>query len=136
MLRKPPLGSCEERVVDPNAEDGRARCPRHKGDHYKFISILWCSVASDCTHRDQSDSSLIAELVHLTLFLSVEQTVLILHRYELGPTILLGAELHHGELISPHGARSDITNLTHLNEIVQSFHCFFNGRLMVETMNL
>ena len=46
----------------------------------------------------------------------------ILHRYEFGPTMLLCSILQLLELIGPHGACTNVSDLAGLDEIVQSFH--------------
>ena len=61
---------------------------------------------------------------------------MVLHTNELGPAVLLGAELHHGELVGVHGASPNIVNFTRLDEVVESFHCFFNRHVFVKAVNL
>lgn len=55
--------------------------------------------------RDQAHTGLVTEGDHLSLFLSVTQTVVVLHGNELRPAMNLGGVLHLGELVSPHRTR-------------------------------
>lgn len=61
---------------------------------------------------------------------------MVLHTDELGPTILLGDGLHHGELVGPHRAGTDVADLAALDEVVQGFHRLFDGRVVVEAVDL
>jgi hypothetical protein len=56
------------------------------------------------THWNQSNSGLVAEADHLTLFLAIQQVVVVLHRDELGKAVLLSGVLQGCELVRPHGA--------------------------------
>lgn len=58
-----------------------------------------------------------------------------LHRNELGPSIFLGAELHHGEFIRPHRRRSNVTDLARENEVMKSAHGLFNWSVWIKSMN-
>ena len=62
--------------------------------------------------------------------------MLILHTHEFGPPVLLRDELHHGELVRPHGAGSDVPHLAQLDEIVQRLHGLFDRGRPIEAMNL
>lgn len=61
---------------------------------------------------------------------------MVLHRDELGPTVLLSDLVQQDELPSPHGTSSDIANLPALHEIVKGFHSLLGRSVVVETMNL
>lgn len=61
---------------------------------------------------------------------------MVLHRNELCPPMLLGGELHRGELIGPHGAGPNVSYLPGLHEVMKCFHGLFNRHTVVETMNL
>ncbi len=50
--------------------------------------------------------------------------------------MLLCHVLHHGELIGPHRAGPDVSNLTALHQVMQGFHGLFNRSVLVEPMNL
>lgn len=49
---------------------------------------------------------------------------------------ILGDGLHHGELVGPHGAGTDVADLTALNEVVQDFDPLFDGRVVVKAVDL
>ena len=61
---------------------------------------------------------------------------MILHADELCPAVALGAELHAHELGSPHATGADVADFPGLNQVVQGFHCFFDGHVLVEAVNL
>ncbi len=61
---------------------------------------------------------------------------MVLHANELGPAILLGNGLHHGELVGPHGARANVADLAALDKVVESFHSLFDRRVFVEAVDL
>ena len=61
---------------------------------------------------------------------------MVLHAHKLCPAMLLCSKLHTRELRRPHTARSNISDLPALNEIVQSFHRFFDGDEGVEAVDL
>jgi hypothetical protein len=61
---------------------------------------------------------------------------MILHTDELRPAISLGAELHLSELVCPHAAGAYVAHFTRLYEVVEGFHCFFNGDGGIESMDL
>ena len=86
--------------------------------------------------RNQANTSVVAESVHLTLLLAVEQVVVILHADELGPAVLLGAELHAGKLRGPHAACTNVAHLAGLDQVMQSLHGLFDRSVGVEAMDL
>lgn len=55
-----------------------------------------------CSYRGESNASQVAIRVHLSLFLAIQQVVVILHGDEFGPPILLCDVLQCGKLIRPH----------------------------------
>lgn len=61
---------------------------------------------------------------------------MVLHADKLGPAVHLGAKLHLGELPRPHRAGADIAHLAALDDVVQGFHCFFDGHSVIEAMDL
>lgn len=88
------------------------------------------------TYRYQTDTGLVAELVHLPLFLPVQQAVMVLHADELGPPSPLGGGLHRRELIGPHAARADIPHFPTLDQIVQGFHRLLHGHGFIVPVDL
>jgi hypothetical protein len=66
------FSSPSERVVEPNADGGRARWPLHRGAHYYMSVALgpWESFQRT-TYWNQTNASVIAEPDHLTLFFTV-----------------------------------------------------------------
>lgn len=58
-----------------------------------------------------------------------------LHCNELCPAIPLGAELHHGELVRPHGARTNVSDLAAPDEIIQRLHRLLHRGVGVEAMD-
>lgn len=93
MVPGAPSGSASDRVVEPLAAGGRARCPRQSGAHY-FVSAQSHSDRHDhAAYRNKSNTGLVTKLVHLSFLLAVQKTVLVLHADELCPAVLLGAIL-------------------------------------------
>ena len=106
-----------------------------------------------CAYRDDGYACFVAEPVHLTLLLAVQQVVPVLltlarenpterlgtgtylHRDKLRPPVLLRAELHHGKLVCPHGRSTNVSNLTRRNEVVESAHGLLDGRVLVEAVD-
>ena len=88
------------------------------------------------TYWDQADTRLGAELVHLSLLLAVQQVVVVLHRHELRPSVLLGHKLHRGELVSPHAAGADVADLAARDQVVQGFHGLLDRHSRVEAVDL
>jgi hypothetical protein len=76
------------------------------------------------------------KFIHLPLLLPIQQIINILHAYKLRPPILLGAELHHSELIRPHAACAYIMYFSALDEVVECFHRLFDGYGLVESVDL
>lgn len=88
------------------------------------------------TYRNQSNTRIITEPIHLPLLLAIQQAILVLHANELRPSSVLSNELHARELCSPHAACADISHLTAANQVVESFHCLFDWCIGVETVDL
>ena len=61
---------------------------------------------------------------------------MVLHRHELGPAVFLGRELHHGELVGPHGGCADVAHLAALDQVVERLHRFFDGDGGVKAVDL
>lgn len=61
---------------------------------------------------------------------------MILHADEFSPAVLLSDELHACELCCPHAACADVAHFSGLHEIVECFHGFFEGRVVVKAVNL
>ena len=87
-------------------------------------------------YRYQSNARLVAELVHLPLFLPIQQIVVILHAHELRPPIPLRAKLHHGELVCPHRACANVPDFSALHQIMQCAHSLLNWDICIEAMYL
>jgi hypothetical protein len=96
------------------------------------ISFLFVNM----TYRNQPNARFVAEFVHLSLILAEEKAVLALHRHKLGPAVLLRAELHHCELVRPHGTSANIPHLAALDEVVKSLHGLFDWRVGIKSMDL
>lgn len=108
------------RSVAPTCCSGRASRPASSGLHYEHYhqhSIQKAFYKHE-TYRNQPDTCLVTEPIHLPLLLPISQTILILHGNELSPTVLLGTELHHRELIGSHRAGSDVANFAASNQIM------------------
>lgn len=61
---------------------------------------------------------------------------MVLHANELGPSVLLCNKLHLCKLHCPHGARSNVPDLSALYQVMQRLHRFFYGCILVEAMDL
>lgn len=61
---------------------------------------------------------------------------MILHAHKLCPAVLLGAELHLGELVGVHGTGADVADFAGADEVVEGAHGFFDGRVGVEAVDL
>jgi hypothetical protein len=99
------------------------------------------SVQLDCLgevkkYRDKAHASCITEAIHLSLFLPIQQVIVVLHACELGPSILFGTELHLRKLRGPHARGTNVTYFAGLDNVVESFHCFFDWSVFVKSMNL
>lgn len=60
----------------------------------------------------------------------------VLHADELCPSVLLRDVVHHLELPCPHRASTQISHFAHSDEVVESFHGFFDGRAGIESVDL
>ena len=92
--------------------------------------------AQALSYRYQTNTRLIAEAIHLPLFFSVEKIVVVLHADELGPASPLSRELHRRKLVGPHAARSDVSYLPTLHQVVQCLHSLLDGCGLVEAVDL
>ncbi|MNP35425.1 hypothetical protein D3C76_1287560 [compost metagenome] len=61
---------------------------------------------------------------------------MILHRHEPGPAVILRNMQSFEELPSEHGGSTYVPCFPCLHHIMQSFHCFFNRRIVVPAVNL
>ena len=61
---------------------------------------------------------------------------MILHADEFRPAVALSSLLHHGELVGVHAASADVVDFTAADKVVQGLHCFFDGRVFVEAVDL
>ena len=61
---------------------------------------------------------------------------MILHADEFRPAVLLGDELHAGELGGPHAGGADVADFTGLHEVVEGAHGFVDGSGAVEAVDL
>ena len=86
--------------------------------------------------RNESDSRNITIFVHLALFLAVEHVVVVLHTDEFSLAVRLSAGLHYCKLVPPHRACADVPHLTHLYEVTQCLHGFFDQGIFVEAVAL
>ena len=88
------------------------------------------------TYRNKPHPGQIAVFVHLPLLLAIQQIIVVLHANKSSPPIVLGDSLHHGKLVSPHGACADVMDLAALHEVVESFHRLCNRRIVIEAVDL
>ena len=86
--------------------------------------------------RDATDALVGQKSEHLPFFLAVKEGVLVLHGHESGPSVQVSGVLQLGELPCPHRRGTEITDLPDLDEIVQRFHRFLDGRFRVEAVDL
>lgn len=77
----------------------------------------------DETYWNQPNASGIAEPVHFALLLTVEEVIMVLHAHKLRPAILLSHKLHLRKLHRPHTTRTDVPDLSALNQIMERLHC-------------
>lgn len=61
---------------------------------------------------------------------------MVLHADKFGPTVLFCDELHACELGRPHAACANVAHFSGLDKIVECFHRFFNGSIVVEAVDL
>lgn len=61
---------------------------------------------------------------------------MVLHADKFGPAVLFGDELHAREFGRPHAACADVAHFSGLDKIVECFHGFFKGRVVVEAVDL
>jgi hypothetical protein len=73
---------------------------------------------------------------HFPLFLAVDEVVVVLHRDELVPAVLLGNILQRLELPGSHRASTNVSDPALLNNIVQSLHDLLPGCASVQAMDL
>src|SRR5690606_522516 len=85
---------------------------------------------------DDADALIETERVHLALFLTVDEVVMVLHGDEARPAVEIGGVLRLGELPREHARRADVTRLARLHHIVQGVHRLFDGRLIVPAVDL
>jgi hypothetical protein len=71
---------------------------------------------------DQAYARFVAEFIHLALFFTITQAVVVLHADELGPAVSFRSELHLGKLVGPHRAGSDVAHLARLDKVMECFH--------------
>ncbi len=86
--------------------------------------------------RHQADPLIDTQRDHLALFFAIDQVQVVLHRDEPAPAMRGRDLLGLGELPCVHGRRADVPGLAGLDHIVQGFHGFFDGRVIVPAMDL
>jgi hypothetical protein len=75
-------------------------------------------------------------MYHLTLLLTVEEIVIVLHGHKLVPAMLLSNILQRLELPGRHGRGTDVANPALLYDIVESLHNLLPRGVAVQTMDL
>ena len=60
---------------------------------------------------------------------------MIFHCHKLVPAILFRNVLHVLELVTVHGGRTDCPHLSLFNQVIKSFHCFFDWMVIVKAVN-
>lgn len=88
------------------------------------------------TYGNKANIVKCAVSVHLSLFFSVQEVVVILHRHEFGPTILLCHMLKSGKLIRPHGACTNIAYRSGSDKVVECLHRFGRIDSLIIPVNL
>src|SRR6266851_2459022 len=73
---------------------------------------------------------------HFALFFPIDQIVVVLHRGESVPSVLLRGEKSLGELPCRHARRSEITNLAGTYQRIERIQCFFEWCRVVPSMYL
>ncbi len=86
--------------------------------------------------RDHADALVGAEREHLPLGFSVDEVVVVLHRYEPGPAVQVGQVQGLGELPGVHGRGSDVADLPGLDRVVQRLKGFLDGGVVVPAVDL
>ena len=60
----------------------------------------------------------------------------VLHADEFRPVVHAGRVLHLHQLVSPHGAGTDVAHFSRFDDVVEGFHGFSDGCVGVETVDL
>lgn len=101
-----------------------------------YVSCYQSFTVYEGTHRNDTNTGLLAETDHFSLLFSIQQVVLVLHTDKLCPSILLGYKLHSSELRCPHTRSTDVSYFSGLYEIMERFHSLFDWGVRVKAMNL
>ena len=107
----------------------------------RAFSLHFCPIAGEITAgerapRNQRNTLVYAQRIHLALFFSVDQVVVVLHGDKPMPAILFGRIERLGELPGGHAAGSEVAHLAGADEAIQRFERFFNRRGKVPAVNL
>src|SRR5215471_19415890 len=86
--------------------------------------------------RDDPDPVFAAERKHLALLLAIGEVVVVLHRDETGPAVLIRNVEHPRELPRVHARRADVARLAGAHDVVQSLHRLLDRRLRVVAVDL
>jgi MFS family permease len=73
---------------------------------------------------------------HLAFLLAVKEVVVVLHRHEARPAVMVGQVQRLAELPGGHGRCAEVTGLARLDDVVQGFECLLNRRVVVPAVNL
>ena len=86
--------------------------------------------------RDQPDALLVAQPVHLALFLALDEVVEVLHGNRPGIALPVGDHHHLGELVGRHGRAADVAHLARAHDLVERVHGLLDRRVGIEAMDL
>ena len=92
--------------------------------------------ASQRAPGDHADPLGGAQAHHLSLFLAVEQVVVVLHRDESRPAVQVGQVQRLAELPRVHRRGPDVAGLALLHHVVKRFQRLFDRRVVVPAMDL
>src|SRR5450759_2738405 len=107
-----------------------------RGTFRCFIPIAGEATARQRTPRNRADLLVGAQRQHLTLFLPVEQVVVVLHRYEARPAVESLKMQGFAEFPGEHRGGSDISGLSRFHNVIQRLQRFLDRHRMVPAVDL
>lgn len=113
---------------------GRDKRPLASGDlcaRPQLVSMLQSCICHELLPRYHSNPLVDQVWDHITFFFSVNKIVQVLHAYKFGPAFQFGHIVCLHEFPCIHRACSKISYFTTLYHIMQCFHSFFNGRILM-----
>ncbi len=94
------------------------------------------AAAGEWAPGDHADAFALAEGHHFALFLAVHQVVVVLHRDESGPAVLVGEVEGFGKLPGIHAARADVAGFAGSHDVVERGKRFFDRRFVIPAVDL